>query len=131
MFVDHAARRRFEGRGQRCRRFGHVVVHERLQFRRFVSREERVDEEEELRLALVEVAHELHEEAQVALLLPHLDCRGVLACAREPRAVGGALYLDESLRAAAHRTDLLADGRTAASRPSDAAQRANHTGIMF
>ena len=60
MLVDDAARRGFEGRGQRRRRFGDVVVDERLQLRRLVALTRNVaDQKEQLRLPLAEVAHEL------------------------------------------------------------------------
>jgi len=107
-----------------------IVVNQPLELGRLVPDEKRVDQEENLRLALAEVAHELHEEADVSLLLTHERGRRMLAGAREPRAVARALNLDEALCAAADRADLLAERGAAAARAPCAAEGTDHSRII-
>jgi hypothetical protein len=77
-------------------------------------------------LTLVEVAHELHHEADVVALSPDDSGRRMFASRREVHAVGGALDLGEALRAAADCTDLLAESRTSAFRAARSTKRAEH-----
>src|SRR6266849_6001439 len=112
MIVNQTPRGGFECGRQRPHPFGDVVVDQRVEVRRFVSDQEGVDEEEDLRLPLAEVPHDVHEQPKVALLLPDDDSRRMFACACEPDTIGRALYLNETLRAAADRADLLAQGGT-------------------
>jgi hypothetical protein len=101
-----------------------------LQFRRFVPGENRRDHEEQLRLPLVEVAHELYEQTQIALLLPDRRRWRMLAGAREVRAVAWALNLGEALGPAADGADLLTERRTPAPCASYAAEGTNHVRII-
>ena len=122
----------FRSRRQGRCRLRRIVVDDRLEFGLVVvvADEERIDQEKELRLALVEVAHELQEEREV-VLLPADHGRGrMFARGGEERAVGRALNLDEPFGAAARRTDLLAESRTCAPRFSLAAKRAHHSRII-
>lgn len=130
MLVDHAARCRFECSRQCRRRLSQIVINQPLELRRLVPDEKRVDQDEDLRLALAEVAHELHEEADVALLLTHERGRRMLAGAREPGAVARALNLDEALGAAADCADLLAERGAAAAGPPCAAKGTDHSRII-
>src|SRR5262249_13129190 len=75
-----------------------------------------------------QVAHELHEESEVALLLANDDGGRVFAGAGEPGAVGRAVDLDETFGSAAHGADLLTDCGATAARLASAAQRTNHGG---
>src|SRR5439155_6189192 len=70
MLVDDAARRGLEGGRYGRRRLGNVVVHERLKFGWLIAHQKAVNEEKQLRLALPEVSHALHEQREIALLLP-------------------------------------------------------------
>src|SRR5439155_24352855 len=115
-------------RGERAEGLDDVVVEVTVQLRSLVAYEKRGDEEEQLRLAAAEVAHRLEDHADVPLLLPHGDRRRMLSSAGEPGTVARALDFDQTLGAAAHRTDLFAEGRTAAARPAHAAKRTDHTG---
>jgi hypothetical protein len=92
-----------------------------LKLRRFVAYEERRDEEKQLRLPAAEVAHELHDQSHVLLLLTHGDGGRMFARACQPRAVAWTLDLDEALGAAADRTDLFAEGGAPTSRAARAA----------
>lgn len=121
MFVDDASSRRFERARERGRGLSHIVVDDRLKLRRAVQSQERGQLGEQLPLARAEVAHELHEQLDVALLLADRDRRWMFAGAREPGAVDRARKLDPSLGAAACRANLLADRRAPASGAPDAA----------
>jgi hypothetical protein len=79
-------------------------------------------------LPLAEVAHELDEHRDVALLLADERRRRVLASAGEPGTVGRAFDFDQSLRAAADRADLLAEGGTSAPGAPISARWADHRG---
>jgi hypothetical protein len=72
----------------------------------------------------------MHQHSEVALLLPDDDSRRMFACACEPDTVGRAFNLNETLRAAADRADLLAEGWTTTPGASRAAQRTQHNGII-
>src|SRR5262249_31682748 len=108
-----------------------VGVDERLQLGRLVSHEKRTDEQKDLRLTFAEIAHQLYESADVALLLAHHDRGRMLARAREPRAVARTRDLHEAFGAAAHRADLVAERRTAASRATLAAERTQHSRALL
>src|SRR5712691_8433214 len=69
MIVNQTPRGGFECGRQRPHPFGDVVVDQRVEVRRLVSDQEGVDEEEDLRLPLAEVPHDVHEQPKVALLL--------------------------------------------------------------
>ena len=94
------------------------------------AEEERGEQEQQLRLALAEVAHELREEREVALLLAQRGGGRMLPGGREIHAVVWTRDLDEALRAAAHRADLLVERRTAAPRAPNAAERTDHSRII-
>src|SRR5581483_6342815 len=126
MLVDHPARGGLERRRHRRRRLRHVVVDERLELRRLVAEEKRVDKEEDLGLALAQVAHELHEEAEIALLTADGRRWRMLARGGEIDAVRRTLDLGQPLRSAADRTDLFAERRTCTSSLPLATERANH-----
>src|SRR5262249_21939398 len=113
-------------RCERVERVGDVLVDHRLEVRRAVFGEEHRHEEEQLRLPFVQIAHELHDEPQLALMTPDGNGRRKLALARRPRAGPGTRDLDEAFGATTDRTDLLTDSRTAAPRLSCSAKRANH-----
>jgi len=130
MLVDDAARGGLESRRQRGGRFSHIVVNQRLQLRRLVPREKRGDQEEQLRLPMVEVAHELREHAHVALLLPDGHRRRMLAGAGQVRAVAWTLNLRQPLGAATNGANLLVERGAAAPRAPCAAQRTNHLRII-
>jgi hypothetical protein len=130
MFVDDAARRGFEGRRERRGRFANVVIYQWLQLQRFVPGEKSRHEKEQLRLSLVEVAHELCEQTHIALLLPDGRRRGMLAGARQVRAIAGALNLRKALGPAANGANLLTERRTSAPRAPCAAERTNHVRII-
>jgi hypothetical protein len=130
MIINQTPRGGFERGRQRSHPFGDVVVDQRLELRRLVSDQEGVDEEEDLRLALAEVPHEMYEQPEIALLLPDDDSRRMFACACEPGTVGRALNLNETLRAAADRADLLAERGTTTPGAPRAAERAQHKGII-
>jgi len=110
--------------------FGDVVVDQRLELRRLVSDQKGADEEEDLRLALAEVPHDVQEQPDVALLLADDDSGRMLACACEPDTVRRALYLNETLRPAADRADLLADRGTATPGAPHAAKGTQHKRII-
>ena len=130
MLVDHTPRRGFERGGERAERVDDVIVDGALKLRRFVAHEEGRDEKEQLRLPAAEVAHGLEDHSHVALLLSYGDRGRMLACARQPGTVAGALDFDQTLGAAAHRADLFAQGGAAASRPARATERTDHEGII-
>src|SRR6266487_3154196 len=121
MLGDHAARSGFEGGGKSAQRVSHVMVDETLELWRFVAHEECRHEQKQLRLATAEVAHALHDQSHVALLLPHGHGGRMFARARQPGAVARTLDFDQPLRAAADRTDLFPESRTAATRAARAA----------
>ena len=79
MIVDDAARRCLERRRERCRRFRHVLVDERLELRRLIAHEERCDDDEQLGLTLIEIAHRVHHRGDVVLMLAHGRSRRMLA----------------------------------------------------
>ena len=84
------------------------------------------DEKEDLRLALVEIANDLHGEFEVALLLADDRCGRVLARRGEVDAVGRALDLHLALGAAADGTNLMAERRTGPARTTLAAEATEH-----
>src|SRR5262249_36117979 len=86
---------------------------------------------ENTRLTLGEVAHHLHEPADVALLLTDCDSGRMLARAREPRAVARTRDLHEPFRTAAHGADLMAERGTAAPRAPLAAERTQHSRALL
>src|SRR6185295_16332967 len=131
MLVDDTARCCFERRGERRQSLRDIVVDERQQFWRFVADEKCDYQEKDLRLPLAEIAHELHEPPDVALLLPHDDRRGMFTCAGEPGAIARALNLYQALGATADGADLLAEGRTAAARAPRTAKRTQHSGSII
>ena len=114
MVVDDATRSGLERCRKRRHPLGDIIVYQRLKLGWLVADEERGHQEEEPRLPLAEVAHELDEHRDVALLLADERRRRVLASAGEPGTVGRAFDFDQSLRAAADRADLLAEGGTSA-----------------
>lgn len=130
MLVDHAPRRSLERGRQRTCGLGDVIVDERLQFGGLVVRDERADKKKQLRLAVVEVPHELHEQTDVSLLLTDSDGRRVFPGAGQPRAVGRTLDLDQAFCAATDGANLLSDGRTTSAGPADITQGANHSAII-
>src|SRR6185295_19006435 len=101
MLVDDTARCSFERRRERRQSLRDIVVDEGQQFRRFVTDEKCHDQEKELRLPLAEIAHELHQPPEVALLLADDDRRGMFTRAGQPGAVARALYLYQPLGATA------------------------------
>ena len=109
MLVDHAARGGFKRRGQRSRSLRDIVVDERLKVGRGIPDEERAGEQEQLRLALAEVADELHDERDFPLVLPRDGRRRMLARDSEVGAVARTADLGEPLGAAAHGADLVAE----------------------
>jgi hypothetical protein len=130
VFVDHTTSGGFEGCRQRPCSLDHVVVHDRFKLRRSVSRDERRHQKEELRLACVEILQGLHEEAYILTLLPDGDRWWVLARGGEVRAVGRASNLDQALRAAADRADLVIQCGAGAAASPLAADRAGHALIV-
>ena len=72
----------------------------------------------------------MHEQPEVVLLLPDDNSRGMFACACEPDTVRRALYLNETLRPAADRADLLADRGTATPGAPHAAKGTQHKRII-
>jgi len=72
----------------------------------------------------------VHEQPEVPLLLPDDDSRRMFACACEPDTIGRALYLNETLRAAADRADLLAKGGTTTPGAPRAAKGTQHKRII-
>src|SRR2546430_9578165 len=106
MLVNHAAHRSLQRRRHGASRFRDIVVDEWLQFRRLILHEEAVYQKEELRLPFAEVAHELDEQAQVALLLAHDGRWRVLARSGEVDAIRRTADLHQPLGAAADRTNL-------------------------
>src|SRR5262249_44069071 len=127
MLVDDTTRGGLVCRSQRGHRFRDVVVHQRLEIGPRVFQQERVDEQKELRLPLVEVAHDLQHQGDVALLLPHDDPGRMLARAHEPGTIARTRDLGQPLGAAADRTDLLADCGTAPPGATISAERADHS----
>ena len=126
MIVDDATSRCFERAGERRDALDHVVVDERLQRRRLVSQKEPADQKEQPRLTLTEIAHTVREQFDVALLLANGHRRRMFARGGEVRAIGGTRDLDETLRAAAHGANLLAESGAAASGAPFVAQGTNH-----
>ena len=95
-----------------------------------VTQEERIDQKEQLRLSLVQVAHEPDEQFHVALLLPEYGCRRMLARCGQIDAVARTLNLDQALGAAAHGTDLFTERRTGAASAPRATEGTNHSSII-
>jgi hypothetical protein len=126
MVVDDPTRSGLEGCRKRPHPLGDIIVYQGLKLGWLVADEERADQEEEPRLPLAEVAHELDEHRDVALLLADERRRRVLASAGEPGTVGRAFDFDQSLRAAADRADLLAEGGTSAPGAPISARWADH-----
>jgi len=126
MIVDDSASRGVERVGERGDSFDHVIVYERLQLRRRVSLKEAVDQHEQLRLPLAKVAHAVHEQSDIALLLANGHGGRMLARGSEVRAVGRTRNLNETLGAAADGANLPAEGRAAAPGPAYFTQRTNH-----
>jgi hypothetical protein len=73
--------------------------------------------EKDPRLALVEIPHELDGDFEVLFVLPTAAAGGVPR-RRQVAAVGRASDLDQPLRAAAHRADVMAERRTGPARPA-------------
>ena len=73
----------------------------------------------------------LDEEADIALLLADDGRRRVLAGAGQPGAVARTADLDQPLGAAADRTDLLAERRTATPGAPGAAKRTHHNAAVY
>jgi hypothetical protein len=88
------------------------------------------DEKKELGLALVEIAHESHEQCHIVLMLPQGGRRWMFARGGEVGAVARTRDFRQPLRAAADSADLLAERRTPASRLSLAAQRTHHSSTI-
>ena len=130
MIVNQPPRGGFKRGRQGPHPFGDVVVDQRLKLRRLVSNQVGADEEEDLGLALAEVPHEVHEQPEVALLLPDDDSRRMFACACEPDTVGRALDLNETFRATADRADLFAERRTTTPGATRATERTQHKCII-
>ena len=130
MLVDHAPRGRLVGRRQRAHGLDHVVIDQRLELRRLVLHQKCVDEEKELRLALVEVAHRLHHEADVALLLAHDGGGGMLTRAGEVGAILRTVDLDVALRAAADSADLFTQRGTIPFCGPNSTKGAEHGGFI-
>ena len=107
-----------------------LPLDERLQRGWLVAHEKAAHEKEQLRLALVQVAHGVDEHAHVALLPAHGRSWRVLPGRHKMDAVGRTLNLHEPLGAAADRADLLCERRTRPPRLCLAAERTNHTGII-
>jgi len=78
-------------------------------------------------LALAEVAHELDEQRDVALLLADERRSRMLARAGKVGTIGRAGDLNLPLRATADRTDLFVEGGTSAPSAPNSAQRADHS----
>ena len=126
MLVDDAPGRGLERAGQRRGCFGHVVVDERVELGRFVAQKEGADQNEQLRLAFVEVAKAMEQQVDVMPLPANRRCRRVFARGGEVRAVARAIDLDETLGAAAHRADLVAEGGAATPCAPCATERTDH-----
>lgn len=131
MFVDHAARCRLERGGERGRGFADVVVEDRVQIGRLVARQEAVHHEKNLRLPVVEVARELHEQGDVALLLPDQRRRWMLARGGEVRAIARTANLGQPLRSAADRANLMTERRAGAPRFPLAAEGTHHNALLY
>jgi len=127
MIVDEATRRGFERCRERRHPLGDVIVYQRVKLGRLIADEKRADQEEEPRLPLAEVAHQMDERRDVALLLADTRRGRMLACAGEPGTLGRAVDFDETLGAAADRTDLFAEGGTSAPSAPISAQGADHS----
>src|SRR5262245_10473575 len=69
----------------------------------------------------------MHQQADVALMLPDGHRRGVVPGAGQPGAIRGAGDLDEPLGPAADRADLMPQRGTAAPGLADSARRAEHS----
>src|SRR5262249_27213362 len=98
----------------------------RVEFGRFVAHEEAGGQEKELRLPLVQVAHEVHEQPEIALLAADDGDGRMLARRGQINAGGRTLNLDEPLGAAADGANLPAERRTGAPRLALAAKRTSH-----
>jgi len=72
----------------------------------------------------------VHEQPEVPLLLPDDDSRRMFAGACEPDAIGRAIYLNETLRAATDRADLLAERGTTTPGAPRAAKGTQHKRII-
>src|SRR5579864_579672 len=101
-----------------------------LQLGRLVARQERAHHQKNLRLPLVEVARELDEQTEVALLLTDQRRRRMLARSGKVRAVARTADLGQPLRPAADRADLMAERRARAPRFSLAAEGTHHRDLI-
>ena len=131
MIVNQPPRRGLERRCERSGRVGDIVVDWRVEVGGLITGEKRRNEEEQLGLPLTEVAHEPGDEPGIPLLLAHETGWRVLSGADEPRAITGTADLDQPFCAAAHRADLLTQGRTPSSGATRAAQRTQHVAQVY
>ncbi len=130
MIVNQTTRRGFERRCQRTKGLGDIVVDWRMELGRLITREERRDEKQELRLTFVEVAKDPAQDPDVTLPLPDQRRGRMFPGRRQPRAIGRAPDLDEPFRPAADCADLLVQCRTAPPGPTGAAKRTHHRGSL-
>jgi hypothetical protein len=127
MLVDDAACRGFRGRCQGCRGLRHILVDESCEAFWPMSRDRTVHQEKQLLLALGQLLNRWEQRRKIALLLPSHNSSRMFARRREISTVARASNLHEPLRAAAHRTDVLFQSWTRASRLALIAQRAKHS----
>jgi len=79
-----------------------------------------------LRLTLVEIADEVYRGVEIPSLLADGSGRRMLPRRGEVSASRGALDLAETLGAAAHRANVMAEGRARPAGPAIATQSARH-----
>jgi len=94
--------------------------------RRLIPHDERRRQKENLRLTLVEIAHEVYGGVEITSLLAHGRGRRVLPRCREVAAARRALDFSEALGAAAHSTDVVPERGAGPPGTPIATQSANH-----
>ena len=105
VLVEDPSARSLQSRRDRRRGLRNVLVEETTQGLRLVSRNNRVDQEEELVLPLSQVADRWEQHSDISLLLLLHDGRGVLSGRRQMNTRFRALNLDQALGTAADCAD--------------------------
>ena len=126
MLVDDPACGGFERRSKSRGGFRDVFIDERMKRRGLISDDERRRHKENLRLALVEIAHEVYGDVEIPSLLADRSGRRVLPRRGEVTAARGALDLSKTLRAAAHGAVSYPERRARAAGTPIATQSARH-----